>query len=210
MAPVTILEYDPVAVLGGGPHGHEIARLLGPDALVFDDSLDGYRPCLAGARLFEWVVGAFWPEIRMAIAEKVYAARRDDHVHNRPRRSGNVFHPTAVVPDSAQVSTHDYVGPHAVLSHGCYLSDFVSIAAGVALGGDVEVRRGVVLGANATVIHGGVIIGEDAFVAAGAVVIDDVPPGAVVAGNPAKIIAHEWNHQDMARGRRGRARLASP
>ncbi len=34
----------------------------------------------------------------------------------------------------------------------------------------------------------GIVIGENALVGAGAVVTHDVPDGAVVAGNPARII----------------------
>jgi len=33
-----------------------------------------------------------------------------------------------------------------------------------------------------------VVVGEDALVGAGSVVVRDVPPGAVVVGNPAKVI----------------------
>ena len=49
------------------------------------------------------------------------------------------------------------------------------------------VRRGASIGTNATIL-GGVEIGERAIVGAGAVVTKSVPAGAVVAGNPAKII----------------------
>jgi acetyltransferase-like isoleucine patch superfamily enzyme len=49
------------------------------------------------------------------------------------------------------------------------------------------VRRGASIGSNATIL-GGVEIGERALVGAGAVVTRNVPPGATVAGNPAKII----------------------
>ena len=47
--------------------------------------------------------------------------------------------------------------------------------------------RGAKIGANATLLPG-VRIGEDALVGAGAVVTRDVPPRAVVAGNPAQVI----------------------
>ncbi len=47
------------------------------------------------------------------------------------------------------------------------------------------VRRGASIGANATVVCG-VTIGEYAMVGAGSVVTKDVPPHALVAGNPAR------------------------
>jgi UDP-2-acetamido-3-amino-2,3-dideoxy-glucuronate N-acetyltransferase len=48
------------------------------------------------------------------------------------------------------------------------------------------VKRGASIGANATIICGNTI-GEYAFVGAGSVVTKDVPPHAVVVGNPARI-----------------------
>ena len=47
------------------------------------------------------------------------------------------------------------------------------------------VRSGAAIGSNATIL-GNLTIGEDATVGAGAVVSRDVPPGAVVAGVPAR------------------------
>ena len=49
------------------------------------------------------------------------------------------------------------------------------------------VRRGAAIGSNATILCG-VTIGHGALVGAGSVVTADVPAGAVVAGNPAKIL----------------------
>jgi len=49
------------------------------------------------------------------------------------------------------------------------------------------VKRGASIGSNATLLCG-ITIGERALVGAGAVVTRNVPAGAVVAGNPAKVI----------------------
>jgi acetyltransferase-like isoleucine patch superfamily enzyme len=49
------------------------------------------------------------------------------------------------------------------------------------------IKRGAKVGANSTLLPG-VVIGENALVGAGSVVVDDVPAGAVVVGNPARVI----------------------
>jgi UDP-2-acetamido-3-amino-2,3-dideoxy-glucuronate N-acetyltransferase len=51
------------------------------------------------------------------------------------------------------------------------------------------VERGASIGANSTILPG-LVIGERAMVGAGAVVTRDVPPGAVVVGNPARVVGH--------------------
>lgn len=49
------------------------------------------------------------------------------------------------------------------------------------------VKNGASIGANATLLPG-ITVGENAMVGAGAVVIKDVPAGAIVVGNPARIV----------------------
>ena len=53
--------------------------------------------------------------------------------------------------------------------------------------GEIELLDNVFIGAKTTVMYG-VKIGPNAIVAANSVVTKDVPEGAVVAGNPARII----------------------
>ena len=49
------------------------------------------------------------------------------------------------------------------------------------------VKRGAAIGSGATLLCG-ITVGERAIVGAGAVVTKDVPPGTIVAGNPAKVL----------------------
>jgi UDP-2-acetamido-3-amino-2,3-dideoxy-glucuronate N-acetyltransferase len=51
------------------------------------------------------------------------------------------------------------------------------------------VKSGASIGANATILPG-LTIGERAMIGAGSVVTHDVPPDAVVSGNPAKIVGY--------------------
>jgi len=51
------------------------------------------------------------------------------------------------------------------------------------------VKRGASIGTSATILCG-VVIGEEAIVGAGSVVTREVPPRAIVAGNPARILRY--------------------
>jgi acetyltransferase-like isoleucine patch superfamily enzyme len=85
---------------------------------------------------------------------------------------------------SWRVTIFDFVGAHAVTIDGQLLEDVAPIG----IGDDV------LIGAGATVLRG-VTIGAGAVVAAASVVTNDVPPGSLVAGNPARVIsaAVSWN-----------------
>ncbi|MEN2427763.1 acyltransferase [Chromobacterium vaccinii] len=74
-----------------------------------------------------------------------------------------------------------------------YRSDTMIPYDDVDLPGPVVIEDFVWLGANVSIVPG-VTVGEGAVVAMGSVVTRDVPPGAVVAGNPARIIGQ----RDMA------------
>ncbi|MCK5378943.1 MAG: transferase [Acidobacteria bacterium] len=93
------------------------------------------------------------------------------------------IHSQAFVPEFSVLENHCWVGPNAVLTNARYpLSDGVKEE----LIGPT-LREGAIVGANATLLPG-IAIGKRALVGAGAVVTEDVPDGAVVVGNPARII----------------------
>jgi acetyltransferase-like isoleucine patch superfamily enzyme len=101
------------------------------------------------------------------------------------------------------------VSSHTFICEGVKIEDFVFIGHGVMFINDkyprsttetgelqteadwvcipTLVKRGASIGSNATILCG-VTIGEGAIVGAGSVVTHDVPPGAVVAGNPARLL----------------------
>lgn len=102
---------------------------------------------------------------------------------------GAILNIGAVVGADTMIDMGAVLGGRAIVGSRCH------IGAGAVLAGVVEppsatpvvVEDDVLIGANAVVIEG-VRIGKGAVVAAGAVVTADVPPGAVVAGMPAKVI----------------------
>jgi UDP-2-acetamido-3-amino-2,3-dideoxy-glucuronate N-acetyltransferase len=85
-----------------------------------------------------------------------------------------------------RVEDHVFIGPNAALSDG----GFPRAEAEPRSSDLTTIGRGAAIGTNATLLSG-VTIGASARVNAGAVVTLDVPPHAVVAGNPARIIGYE-------------------
>lgn len=102
---------------------------------------------------------------------------------------GAILNIGAIVGEGTMIDMGAILGGRATVGEHCH------IGAGAVLAGVIEpasavpvvVEDNVLIGANAVVIEG-VRIGHDAVVAAGAIVIEDVPPYAVVAGCPARII----------------------
>lgn len=59
------------------------------------------------------------------------------------------------------------------------------------------VKKGASIGSGSTILSS-VVIGENAIVGAGSVVTKDVPPNAIVAGNPAKLFRYITKEQRIA------------
>ena len=93
------------------------------------------------------------------------------------------IHTQVFVPEFSVLEDGCWLGPHVVLTNARYP---LSPDAKKTLQGPV-IKRGAKIGANCTLLPG-VVIGENALVGAGTVVVRDVPAGAVVVGNPGRII----------------------
>ena len=102
---------------------------------------------------------------------------------------GAVINIGAVIEEGTMIDMNAVVGARGTIGKYCH------IGAGAVVAGVLEppskqpviIEDRVLVGANAVILEG-VRIGEGSVVAAGAVVTEDVPPGVVVAGTPARII----------------------
>lgn len=93
------------------------------------------------------------------------------------------IHSNAFIPEFSELGEGAWIGPCVVLTNarfplGCQTKEHLE---------GVRIGPGAKIGANATILPG-VKIGEEALIGAGSVVTRDVPGGAVVAGNPARMI----------------------
>lgn len=101
----------------------------------------------------------------------------------------------AVINIGAEIGEATMVDMNAVVGARGKLGKRVHLGAGAVVAGVLEppsktpciIEDDVLIGANSVILEG-VKVGKGSVVAAGSVVVDDVPPGVVVAGTPAKII----------------------
>ena len=138
----------------------------------------------------------------------IYAGSRIGH--HLETGHGAVIREQNTIGDHLRVwnnSTIDYgcvVGSNVLIHCDVYVAQFtiieddVFLAPGVMIANDRHpicrdcmkgptIKRGARIGINATLLPE-IVVGEQALVGAGAVVTHDVPPGAVVVGNPARVI----------------------
>ena len=98
---------------------------------------------------------------------------------------GSVVMPSTVVNYGANLGVSCIVNTGATIDHDCRLGDGVHVSPGAHLAGGVAVGDRAWVGIGAAVREG-VTIGRDAIVGAGAAVVNDVAPGTVVRGVPAR------------------------
>ncbi len=164
----------------------------GPGSILQDWSANAGNPksqlVLAGFRLAQrvwaWPPGLRWlgwPYLGLYRVAVEWLLGIELHWKLRVGPGLRLFHGAGLV-----------VNPDCVIGARCVLRHTTTIGrastAAEPPGGLPQLGDGVDVGPHA-VILGPVRIGDGAVIGAGAVVTRDVPPGAVVAGNPARVIS---------------------
>ena len=90
--------------------------------------------------------------------------------------------------DGTRVSNDVFIGPNVTFTNDPYPRSKIYPKNFH----EIRIERNASIGANATLLPG-ITVGEFAMVGAGSVVTRDVPPYAVVAGNPAKLLRYQKN-----------------
>ncbi|MEU0943534.1 acetyltransferase [Streptomyces canus] len=98
---------------------------------------------------------------------------------------GSVLLAHCVLTAAVRVGAHVAVMPHVVLTHDDVVEDYATLTAGVRLGGGVRLERGAYVGSGA-LVREGTRVGAWSQIGMGSAVLDDVPPGEIWVGSPAR------------------------
>lgn len=213
---MSMRQAQPLVVVGAGDHGRvvlEILRAMGEQPIGFVEPgsapqpervVDGLRVIGDLARIERWLTEG----TRFVVALGDNAARREAFerctalglvpvaaVHPGARLlAGASVEPGAMVCAGTVIGLAAWVGPNAIVNtsasvdHDNRIGPHATVAPGAHLAGRVSVGEGAFVGIGAAVREG-LSIGDWAVVAGGAMVVEDVPPGARVAGVPARPMA---------------------
>ena len=194
-------------------------RVDDPDLRPFRTDLDKYYAISAEGRrgprqrLRLWLLNA---DFRVVACYRFDQAVRRYHRQHRvlglaPRIASAVWRRRTSTIHHAEIDHRARIGPGLYLMHhtgvfvgpvsigdNCVLHHNVTIGQRVAAGdqGVPRIGNDVWIGPGAT-ITGDVTIGDGATISAGTVIARDVPPRALVAGNPGRVVNADYDNSAM-------------
>jgi sugar O-acyltransferase (sialic acid O-acetyltransferase NeuD family) len=105
---------------------------------------------------------------------------------------GALISPFVTFTSNIRIGAQFHANLYSYVEHDCVIGDYVTFAPGVRCNGNVHIGDHAYVGAGAIIRQGKpgepLRIGAGAVVGMGAVVTHDVPEGATVVGNPARLL----------------------
>ena len=106
--------------------------------------------------------------------------------------AGAALSPFVTIASNIKIGKCFHANLYSYVEHDCVIGDFVTFAPGVKCNGNIHIEDHAYIGAGAMIKQGApgqpLVIGRGAIVGMGAVVTRSVPAGAVVVGNPARVV----------------------
>jgi sugar O-acyltransferase (sialic acid O-acetyltransferase NeuD family) len=79
------------------------------------------------------------------------------------------------------------IATNSIFEHDGFMGEYSTLGAGTTTGGHVTLGMGAAVCLGCTIIHG-MTVGRNTVIGSGSTVIDDIPPGVVAYGSPARVI----------------------
>lgn len=207
-----------VAIYGSGGMGRELAQTIDDinaqlpkqwDGVVFIDDVtdcemvNGYRTIKFDDFTQEFTVDSV--EVVIAVGEPSARENLFSKVSTYGYSFATVVHPTAsvspyselgegtIVQYCARVAPNTTIGRNVLLNsyasvgHDCEIGDGSVISSFTGVGGGAAIGKGSFVGMGAS-IRDHISIGDNSIVSMSAAVYRDMPSGATVMGNPARVI----------------------